>query len=123
MLHVMTLYSVPAEAVGPFVRSIRMGGEWHTLARNLAPALVATDLLEQQSSPMPPFLSRSSILFVCLDFWSSSEAYRRACQQPACQALLLARRRMATSAFELGAFAFPTAQGRETLTPPVAALD
>jgi hypothetical protein len=123
MLHVMTLYSVPAEAVSPFVRSIRMGGEWHTLARNLAPALIATDLLEQQSSPMPPFLCRSLVLFVCLDFWSSVEAYRRACQQPACQALLDARRGMASSAFELGAFAFPAAQDRETLAPPVAAWD
>jgi hypothetical protein len=119
----MTLYSVPAEAAAPFVRSIRMDGEWHILARNLAPALIATDLLEQQSSPMPPFLSRSSILFVCLDFWSSPEAYRRACRQPACQALLDARRRMATSAFELGAFAFPAAQNTETLASPVATWD
>jgi hypothetical protein len=100
-----------------------MGGEWHTLVRKLAPALIATDLLEQQSSPMPPFLCRSSILFVCLDFWSSAESYRRAYQQPAYQALLDARRRMASSAFELGAFAFPAAMNTETLAPPVAAWD
>ncbi len=121
MLHVITLYSVAAEAADPFVRSIRWGGEWHTLARSLAPALSATDLLERQSSPMPPFLSRSSVLFVCLDFWSSAEAYRRACRQPALQALLLARRRMASSAFELGEFCFPAPIEIESLVPPAAA--
>jgi len=80
MLHVMTLYFVAPEAAGPFVRSIRRGGEWHGLARSITPALVATDLLERQPFPTPPFLSRSSILFVCLDFWSSPEASCRACQ-------------------------------------------
>lgn len=71
MLHVITLYSVAAEAAGPFVSSIRHGGGCHILASNLAPALVATDLLEHQPSQIPPFCSRSSILFVCLDFWTS----------------------------------------------------
>ena len=121
MLHVITLYSVAAEAAGPFVRSIRWGGEWHTLARSLAPALIATDLLEFQSSPTPEFTSRSPILFICLDFWSSPTAYRRACQQPACQALLVARRQMAGCAVELGEFCFPTPIEIESLVSPAVA--
>jgi len=72
---------------------------------------------------MPPFLSRTSILFVCLDFWVSPEAYRRAFQRPAIQALLDARRQMASCAFELGAFGFPAAMDTETLAPPAAAWD
>jgi hypothetical protein len=121
MLHVMTLYSVTAEAVGPFIRSIRRGGEWHTLARDLAPALIATDLLERQSSPAPPFHLNSTVLFLCIDFWTSPVAYRRDCHQPACQTLLLARRRMASCAFELGAFCFPAPMERESLAPPAGA--
>jgi hypothetical protein len=107
MLHVITLYAVAAESAGAFARTIRKGGQWHTLSRDLAPALIATDLLEHEASPAPPFLSSSSVLFVCLDFWTCPEAYRRACQNPACRALLVARRQMASSAFELGAFSFP----------------
>jgi hypothetical protein len=76
MLHVLTLYSVAPEAAGPFVRSIRRGGEWHTLAPRFAPALIASDLLERQPSLAPPFLSGDSILFVCLDFWIPPENYR-----------------------------------------------
>jgi hypothetical protein len=95
MLHVISCYSLTTETAGHFVRSIQRGGQWYTLARSLAPDLIATDLLECQSSPMPPFLSRTSILFVCLDFWVSPEAYRRAFQRPAIQALLDARLQMA----------------------------
>ncbi|MGA2351343.1 MAG: hypothetical protein ABSF70_12990 [Terracidiphilus sp.] len=120
MLHVISLYSVAASSAAPFVHSIRTG-EWHTLARRVAPALVATDLLERQLSPMPPFLSRSSTLFICLDFWSSPEAYRRASQQPACQALLVARRQMASSTFELGEFCFPAPIELESMVPQAVA--
>ena len=123
MLHVITLYAVAAEADDPFVRSIRRGGEWHTLALSLAPALIATDLLERHASPAPPFLSNSSVLFVCLDFWHSHDAYCRVRQSPACQALLLGRRRMAISAFELGTFFFPSPISAESLDPAVATWD
>jgi len=114
MLHVITLYSVAAEAAGPFASSIRRGGEWHTLASRLAPALIATDLLERHQSQAPPFLSSSLILFVWMDFWISPEAYRHACLQPGCQALFESRQRMAKCAFELGAFSFPVATDVET---------
>ncbi len=113
MLHVITLYSVAAKAAGPFAHSIHRGGEWRTLASRLAPALIATDLLERQPS-QAPFLSRSSTLYICIDFWNSPDAYRRACLQPSCRALFDARRRMARCAFELGAFGFPAATDIET---------
>lgn len=113
MLHVITLYSVPTGTADAFVRSVR--GQWHTLARSLAPALVATELLQHELSPAPPFFSNSSALFACLDFWTSPDAYRRACLNPPCRALFLARRQMASSAFELGAFAFPGTVDSESL--------
>ena len=108
MLHVVTLFSVLAENAGTFVRSIRMGGEWHTLARRLAPELVATDLLEHHASSTPHFLCNSSRLYLALDFWSSLEEHLRACRSAECQSLLLARRQMASASFELGAFTFPS---------------
>lgn len=123
MIYVITLYSVRAEAVGPFVRSIGRGGEWYTLSRALAPALIATDLLQHEQSAAAPFLSASSVLFVCLDFWISPEFYQRVCQSPAWQALLLARRQMADSAFEFGAFSFPKRVDAEILGMPEVVLN
>ena len=105
MLYVVTLYSVPDFVADSFVRSIRQGGELYALAHCPAPELIGTDILEHQESTASPSLS--SVLFLCLDFWISPQAYRRACSSLAVQHLLLARRRMANSAFELGAFAFP----------------
>jgi len=122
MLHVLTLFSVSPEAADPFVDAIRRGGEWHSIARSLMPDLIATNLLEQQPSATPPLLSGSSLLFVCLDFWSSPDAYRRACQQPACQALFCARRRMAKNAVELGAFCFPEPIDIDSVVRPAVAL-
>lgn len=99
MLYVVTLYSVSVEAAHAFETSVRRGGEWQTLARRFAPELIATDvLLRRPDSPIP--------LFLCLDFWSSPEAYLRSCRSPLHQALLAARRQLADSAFELGAFTF-----------------
>jgi hypothetical protein len=105
MLYVVTLYSVQSFAAESFVRSLRRGGELYSFAHCLAPELIATDILQHQASTATPSLS--STLFICLDFWISPGAYRRACSSLAVQHLLLARRRMANSAFELGAFAFP----------------
>ena len=116
MLHVITLYAVEPEAASAFVRSVRFGGEWRALARDLAPSLIATDLLERQFTPSPPFFSNTSILFVCLDYWSSLVAYRRASENPSYQALLLARRRMASSAFVLGEFSFPAIDFGDTVS-------
>ncbi len=99
MLHVVTLFSIDAnpDAENAFVRSLRVGGDWHTLARRVAPELVAADLLRHRLWP----------LFLCHDFWTSAEAYRRACQSPAVQLLLLVRRQMAEACFDLGPFSFP----------------
>jgi hypothetical protein len=107
MLHVVTLFSVPAENADTFIRSIRIGGAWHTLARRLAPGLIATDLLEHHAFSTL-FLYNSSHLYLALDFWTSPEAHFRACLSAECQSLLLARRQMASASFELGTFTFPS---------------
>ncbi len=76
-LHVYSrrnLYSVRAEAVDAFVRSIREGGDWQRVARRVTPDLVASDLLEHQSSPSPVFL--------CIDFWVSPERYQSVRESP-----------------------------------------
>jgi hypothetical protein len=118
LIHIITLYSVRVEVVDPFVHSIGRGGEWYMLSRAVAPALISTDLLQHEPSAAVPFLSASSVQFVCLDFWISPESYQRACQSPACQALLLARRQMADSAFEFGAFSFPKRVDAEIVGVP-----
>ena len=117
MLYVVTLYSVPPFAADSFVRSIRQGGELYALAHCLAPELIGTDILEHEASTASPSLS--SVLFLCLDFWISPEAYRRACSSLAVQHLHLARRRMVSSSFELGAFFFPApTEIKSTSEPP-----
>lgn len=120
MIHVITLYSVRTEAVSAFVRSVGRGGEWCTLSRAAAPAaLIGTDLLQHGLSAAAPFLSASSVSFVCIDFWISRDAYQRACQNPAFQRLLLACRQMAASIFEFGAFSFPKRVDAEISGMPV----
>jgi hypothetical protein len=104
VLHVLTLFAVQADTVSPFVRYIR--GDWHNLSRRVAPALIATDLLEQHPATGHSLLSPSARLFIALDFWATPEAYRRACRSPECQDLLLERRMLANSCFEFGAFEF-----------------
>ena len=69
VLYVITLYSLPAFASEPFLRSIRQGGELYALAHRLAPELIGTDILEHQASTASP--SFSSALFLCLIFWIS----------------------------------------------------
>ena len=108
MLQVVTLFSVPEETAVTFANSIRRGGDWHIHACRFSPDLISTDLLEHLESSRPFLVKSSSRLYLTIDFWSSHEAYLRAERSPEFQALLLARRRMATSAFEFGAFNFPT---------------
>lgn len=79
MLHVFTLFSVPSETAGTFIRSIRIGGEWHARARRLAPDRVATDLPEHRASSTP-FLCNSPRLYTALDLWTSPEGHCRACR-------------------------------------------
>jgi hypothetical protein len=67
----------------------------------------ATLQLEHNASSTPHFLRNCSRLYLALDFWTSSEVHLRGCLSAECQSLLLARRQMAATSFELGAFAFP----------------
>lgn len=39
MLHMITLFTVPV-GEDQFVRSLRMNGDWHTVARRIAPELI-----------------------------------------------------------------------------------
>ena len=116
MLHVFTLLSVPEYSADALVRSIRHGGEWHSIARHLLPELIATDLLEHCASDMPPFLSSSRRLYLAQDFWTSSDAYLRNLKSQNCQALFLMRRQMTTASFELGTFEFPSATESDVLS-------
>jgi hypothetical protein len=68
-VHVATLYSVRPEVADNFIHFVR-AGDWHRVARLVAPDLIAYDLLQHQSSPTP--------LFLCIDFWDSREKYLRA---------------------------------------------
>ena len=96
MLHVITLFTVP-EDEDAFVQAMSANGYLHTLARRIAPDLVATDLLRHKLSS----------LYLCHDFWATPEAYSRGLHSPNVQSLFFARRQMASSCFELGAFQFP----------------
>jgi hypothetical protein len=111
MLHVVTLFLLNPDVEGAFVHSLRIGGDWHTLAGRVAPQLVATDLLRHLHDPAEP-------LYLCLDFWTSAEAYRHAFHSPHIQHLLLARRQMAAGCFELGAFSFPAAKEFDSAIHP-----
>ena len=104
MLHVVTLFTVP-DNEDAFVHSISMNGTWHTLARQIAPSLIATDLLRHHLSP----------LYICHDLWTTREAYFRGLHLPAVQSLILIRRQMASASFELGAFQFPALRNRVPL--------
>ena len=97
MLHGITLSTV-LDGEEESVRSLRMNGDWHAVARRIAPELVATDLLRRQLSP----------LYICHDFCTTPEAYFHSLYSPSVQGLLLVRRQMASACFELGAFEFPT---------------
>ncbi len=63
MLHVITLFTVPDDEES-FVRSLCMNGEWHILARRIAPEQVATALLRHRLSP----------LYICHDFWTTTDS-------------------------------------------------
>jgi hypothetical protein len=96
MLHVITLFTV-SDHEDAFVRSLRMNCDWLTLARRIAPDLIATDLLRHQLSP----------LHLCHDFWTTPAAYIPGLHSPTVESLFLARRQMASACFELGVFQFP----------------
>jgi hypothetical protein len=113
-LHVATLYSVQPEAADAFVRSIRTGGDWQRIARRVAPDLVASDLLQHQSSPSPVFL--------CIDFWVSREKYLRVRESPVYEPLLQLRNDMAAATIELGVFAFPAFAETDIVLPQMAGL-
>ena len=113
-IHVATLYSVQPEAADAFVRAIRIGGDWQRVARRVAPDLVASDLLQHQSSPSPVYL--------CIDFWVSRERYLRARHSPVYEPLFQLRHDMAAATVELGVFAFPVSAETDVVLPQMADL-
>ena len=112
-INVATLYSVRPEAADAFVRSIRVGGDWHRVSRRVAPDLVGSELLLHQSSPSPVFL--------CIDFWVSRERYLRARDSPVYGPLFQLRHDMAAATIELGVFSFP-APAEDIVLPQTADL-
>lgn len=96
MLHVVTLYVVSDKALPAFVAAVR-NGTWHVLARQLQPSLIATDLLQRQGSHY----------LMCIDFWTSKEAYEAAQSSASYETLLRFRSNMALRTFDLGAFTHP----------------
>jgi hypothetical protein len=104
MLLVASLFSVKDQNTRDFfVHSVRRGGSWQTAACHVAPELIELDVFEHMEEA-------PKAIYLCLDLWTSTEAYHRACCSPRVQNLLLARRLLADSSFELGAFAFATAE-------------
>ena len=102
MLLVASLFSVNnRNAREFFVRSIRRGGSWQTAACHVAPDLIQLDVFEHMEAA-------PKAIYLCLDLWKSTEAYHRACCSSDVQNLLFARRLLADSSFEIGAFAFTT---------------
>jgi hypothetical protein len=102
MLLVASLLSIKDQSARDFfVRSVRRGGNWQATACRVAPELIELDVFEHLED-VP------GSLYLCLDLWKSAEAYHRACCSPEVQDLFLARRQLADSSFELGAFALAT---------------
>ena len=108
-VHVATLYSVQAGAADAFVRSVRGGGDWHRVARRVAPDLIASDLLQHQSSPSPVFL--------CIDFWASRERFQQVRESPVYEPLFRMRNQMTVAAIELGVFAFAPSAETDMVLP------
>lgn len=98
-IHAAILYSVQSEAADAFVRSIRVGGDWHRVSRRVAADFVGSELLLHQSSQSPVFL--------CIYFWVSRERYLRARDSEVYGLLFQLRHDMAAATIELGVFAFP----------------
>ena len=114
MLLVASLFSVKdRNARDFFVRSVRRGGSWQASACRIAPELIELDVFEHMEDA-------PKAIYLCLDLWTSTEAYHSACCSSEVQNLLLARRLLADSSFELGAFAFASAGDSGDKTLPCA---
>jgi len=109
MLIVVSLFTVDHPAAeNAFVSTIQEGC-WRRLARKAVPDLLGTTLLRhQQGAPRR--------LFLCLDSWTSFDAYSRAFRAQEVQSLFVSRRQLADSCFELGAFIFTPAPDLSSLT-------
>lgn len=102
LLHVYTLISNDNPAAEQrFIRSLCVDGEWQSRARSIAPELIATELLRQQEVVPAP-------LYLCMDHWTSAEAYHQAFRSRTVQQLFRLRRELVSSCLELGTFAFPS---------------
>jgi hypothetical protein len=98
MIHSATLFFVSDKSLPAFIASGRTDGLWRQLARQLQPALVATDLLQHAN--------RHNLL-LAIDYFISPPAYQQSLHSPAYETLLRFRQNMAVFAIELGAFSFP----------------
>jgi len=104
MLLVASLFSISDRNTRNFfVRSVRRGGSCQATACRIAPELIELDIFEHMEDA-------PKAIYLCLDLWKSTEAYHRACCSSEVQNLLLARRLLADSSFDLGAFAFASAE-------------
>ena len=112
MLLVVSLFTVKnRETREFFVRSLRRGGSWQSTALRVAPQMLNFELFEHLDDG-------ADAPYLCLELWMSVEAYYSACQSPEIQSLFLARRQLADSSFELGAFAYSVNPDTGDTTPP-----
>ena len=98
MIHSATVFLVADDALPAFIESNRTHGLWRQLARQLQPALVATDLLQNAT--------RQNLLLT-IDYFISPLAYQRCLRSPAYETLLRFRQNLSVVAIQLGAFSFP----------------
>lgn len=110
MLLVVSLFTVKnRKAREFFIHSLRRGGSWQNTALRVAPQLINLETFEHLGEC-------GDSLCLCLDLWKSTEAYFCASHSAEVQSLLLVRRQLADSAFELGAFTFATTSETEETT-------
>jgi|ERR1035437_1496457 hypothetical protein len=98
MIHSATVFLVADDALRAFIESNRTHGLWRQLARQLQPALVATDLLQNAT--------RQNLLLT-IDYFISPLAYQHCLRSPAYETLLRFRQNLSVVAIQLGAFSFP----------------
>lgn len=96
MLHVVTLYVLSEQAFPAFITAVRTGA-WHMLARQLQPNLIATDVLQRQGS----------LYLMCIDFWTSAEAYAAARRSPSLATLNRFRDNLTLYSWNLGEYTHP----------------
>jgi hypothetical protein len=99
MIHSANVYFVADDALPAFIKNTRTEGSLcGQLSRQLRPALVATDLLQNAT--------RQNLLLT-IDYFISPQDYQRCLRSPSYETLLRFRQNMSVVAIQLGAFSFP----------------